>query len=106
MTQQPEDRPAVEFGATDEDDEGLPTWQAVGPLALLLGAVTIALLVPGVWEEHVADYEGRRVRGLVNLVESFGHVPTVTVLGVLAVLTLAVSARSLLTEMRNDKEND
>ena len=81
-----EDKPAVEFGEQSDENDQSNSWMGLGIAALIFGAITVALAIPGNWEEYIVGNESRRYRGLVNIVEFIGYWPILIIVAAIAVV--------------------
>jgi hypothetical protein len=88
---QPEHQP------TDQDpDDGGTSWWGLTVVTLTFTAITIALAMPGVWEEYVVGSESRRYRGVLNLLESIGYEPIILTTAGIALVSGIAGAASFL----------
>lgn len=73
-------------------------------VALVFGAITIALAIPGIWDEYVVGYSSRRYRGLVNVIEAIGYWPIILVGAAITVAAGISAVRSFTTHRPNEKD--
>lgn len=99
-----EQRPAVEFADDDDTDDSSRSWTTYGVVALVFGAITIALAIPGIWDEYIVGYSSRKYRGLVNIIEAIGYWP---IMLVLAGITVAAASAAVVsfTKHRSNEED-
>jgi hypothetical protein len=100
-----ENKPAVEFASqTEEESKGEPTWWVLGGVGLISGGLALVAALPGVWESQIVGSTSRRGRLLSDIFESIGFVPTVSILGAISVICLAIAAVSFAKARRNEGE--
>lgn len=99
-----EQRPAVEFAGDDDADDSSNSWLTTGVVALVFGAITIALAIPGVWDEYIVGYSSRRFGGLVNIIEAIGYWPTILVLAAITVAAAIAAIRSFVKNRPNTED--
>lgn len=99
-----EQRPAVEFAGNDDADDSSNSWMTTAVAALIFGALTIALAIPGVWEEYVVGYSSRRYRGLVNIIEAIGYWPIILVLAAITVAAAVAAIRGFVKNRPNTED--
>jgi hypothetical protein len=99
-----EQRPAVEFVDDDDPDDSSSSWMTYAVVALVFGAITIALAIPGIWDEYVVGYSSRRYRGLVNVIEAIGYWPIVLVGAAITVAAGISAVRSFTKHRPNEKD--
>lgn len=73
-------------------------------VALVFGAITIALAIPGIWDEYVVGYSSRRYRGLVNVIEAIGYWPIILVGAAITVAAGISAVRSFTKHRPNEKD--
>lgn len=99
-----ENKPAVEFTPQSEEDTSEPTWWVLGGIGLITGGLAVVAAVPGFWEDQVVGNTSRRGRGLSEFLEFVGFVPTVSVLGGVAVICLLIAVVSFLRSTHNERK--
>ncbi len=91
-------------GAATEEDDSEPAWMALGPFALFAVAMTVFASMPGLWQEYIVDYGGRRGSFITETLESFGRVHTLELFLVLALLTGIPAVISMVRFFRSPDE--
>ncbi|MEE9965629.1 MAG: hypothetical protein K4304_11135 [Propionicimonas sp.] len=99
-----EHQPAVEFADQGQENEGGTGWWGLTAVTLTFTAITIALAIPGVWDEYIVRYESRRYRGVVNLIESIGYWPIIITTAIIALAAGVGAVMSFLKAQRNTKD--
>lgn len=99
-----EDRSAVQFADQSQGDQGGTGWWSLTAVALTFTAITIALALPGVWEEYIVGYESRRYGGIVNLIESIGYWPIVVTTGIIALAAGIGAVMGFIKAQRSTKD--
>ncbi len=100
-----ENKPAVEFAPqTEEESQGEPTWWVLGGVGLISGGLALLAAWPGMWEEQIVGNTSRRGRLISEIFEFIGFVPTISILGGISVVCLAIAAVSFLKWRRQEGE--
>jgi len=99
-----EAKPAVEFADNNEDESTTPGWWALGGTALFTGAAAAWVAWPGMWQDQVVEYTGRKGRIISVALEAIGFWPALIILTTITAVTAVAAAISFIKWNRNQED--